>query len=93
MIGKYVLAYGPTRGAYAGYILTEDGYQLTMSDARRVCCPIGPDPLRHLSLHGPGKSTMLSESYHLVSLSDITRVLSCPKQIEQKIMNAPVTML
>lgn len=95
MTGKYVVVQSDKFGVFVGMMSSLDDLRLHLSDARRVYCKIGRDEVSYISLHGPAKEHKFSETFDDLPLlkRDVSRVLRCVSQAEQKFRSAKAEML
>jgi hypothetical protein len=89
---KYCLVRTYSAGVFAGYIESENGQEVVLTDARRIWCWSGAASLSELAMKGTSKpdECKFPVPVSRVVLKECTEILDVTDQAKQSIQNVPV---
>ena len=85
MIGKYVVIRTYSAGVHIGVLLSHNGKEATLTDARRIWSWQGAFTLSEISQRGVGKESRLSITVPEIRLTEVIEIIQCSANAEAQL--------
>ncbi|MHB8573639.1 MAG: DUF6948 domain-containing protein [Candidatus Dormibacteria bacterium] len=90
-VAKYVIVRTAQAGAFAGYLKSREGSEVTLTNARRLWHWVGAATLSQMALTGPTKSgSKFPEAVPLILLLGVIEVIDASETARTAIEEVPV---
>lgn len=85
MIGKYVVVRTYSAGVHIGVLASQEGKEVTLTDARRLWYWTGAFTLSAVSQDGVGKDSKISVTVPEIALTEAIEIIPCSAAAEKQL--------
>jgi hypothetical protein len=85
---QYVIVRTYSAGVHAGTLVSRDGKEVVLEDARRIWFWKGANTLHEIALHGVGVGSKISEPVESITLTESIEVITATADAERNLSAA-----